>query len=228
MVSNMNTKDDSNSHFVGRQGPDGFIDRLRYAMSGASQADVSRKAGLPKSNVSSYFSGKFPSFEAIVALARALNVDPVWLGIGEGFIHPDHDSAPIMVPKYDVKLAAGAGSWSDRAVKLGTLAFPRAYLEKIGAPGGIGLVVLGVGGDSMAPTLRDGADVVVQTRVSTWSDGIWAFAQDDVLRIKRLQRGLSKLTIISDNPQYAVEELPLEEADTLQLIGKCLWGGQSL
>lgn len=224
----MDNIEDDNGQFVGRQGADGFIERLKYAMGGASQADVARRANVPKSNVSSYFAGKFPSFEAVVALSRALKVDPVWLGMGEGAIHPDHESAPVMVPRYDVKLSAGGGAWSDRAQKIGSLAFQRSYLEKIGAPGGKGLIILDVKGDSMEETLRDGAAVAVQTLQTIWADGIWAFAQDDVLRVKRLQRGLSKLTIISDNPKYAPEELSLEEAEGLQLIGKCKWAGQSL
>jgi phage repressor protein C with HTH and peptisase S24 domain len=221
----MSNKDHNNER---QEHNDGLTERLREAMGEVTQAELARRVGVTKSSISSYLGGSAPSFLVGAALADALGVEPRWLATGIGPVNADHEATPILIPRYDVMLSAGAGAWSDRAQQIGSLAFQRSYLAKLGAADGKGLIVLGMGGDSMAPTLRDGATVLVQTNLTGWEDGVWAFAQDNLLRLKRLQRGLSKLTIISDNPQYAPEELPSEEADALQLIGKCKWAGQSL
>jgi phage repressor protein C with HTH and peptisase S24 domain len=221
----MNTVDNDKNE----RGQSTIADRLSLAMGETAPATLARIAKISPQSLSDYKVGKSkPKSEQVFVLADILGVNPRWLATGSGSMRNDDETALIMIPRYDVKLSAGAGTWNDRAKQIGALAFQRSYLAKLGSPNGENLIVLGSRGDSMAPTLRDDASVLVQTGRLDWEDGIWAFAQDDVLRVKRLQRGLSKLTIISDNPQYAVEELPLDEADNLQLIGKCLWAGQSL
>lgn len=57
-------------------------DRLREAMAAAnkSQSDLAAASGLNKSTISRYMSGNVePKMKAVVALARALDVDYQWL-----------------------------------------------------------------------------------------------------------------------------------------------------
>lgn len=57
-------------------------ERLREAMHAANkkQADLARETGLDKSSISNYLSGKYePKSKAIGLLARALDVDEMWL-----------------------------------------------------------------------------------------------------------------------------------------------------
>lgn len=134
----------------------------------------------------------------------------------------------VLISRFNVELRAGAGDWQERAARLDGLAFSRDYLAKLGASNGQGLIVLDVRGDSMVPTICDGAAVLVDTRDHAITDGIWAFAFGDALRIKRLRRGLTKLTIISDNPTYPPEEIGEHEESQLNLIGRVRWVGQTL
>jgi phage repressor protein C with HTH and peptisase S24 domain len=89
------------------------------------------------------------------------------------------------------------------------------------------LLVLDTTGDSMAPTLMSGDRVIVDTGHKTPSpDGLYAIRDTfEGIVIKRLQvvRGASKprVKIISDNPNHAAEEIPLNE---LEVVGKVLCG----
>jgi phage repressor protein C with HTH and peptisase S24 domain len=204
-----------------------FAARMKFAAPDLSQAEIARRSGVPKSNINKYFAGFQPPIGALIAIAKAFEVDPVWLGTGEGFWKPNSDQL-VEVPRYDVQLAAGAGAWQDRATIKGTLVFSSKFLKKLGSPKGDGLIILDVTGDSMDPTIRDGATALIDTRPSGYSDGIWAFALGDALRIKRLRRGLTKLSVISDNPAYPIEEITEHEESQLNLIGRVRWVGQTL
>jgi SOS-response transcriptional repressor LexA len=213
---------------VGRQdGLTPFAARLQFAAPDLSQAEIARRAGVPKSNLNKYIGGVQPPITALVALARALDVDPVWLGTGEG-AWKTVGSDLVRVTRYDVQLAAGAGTWLDRAGQLDGLVFSRDFLARLGAPDGSGLFLLGVVGDSMEPTIRDGAVVLVDGRELRFADGLWAFALGDQLRIKRLRRGLHALEVISDNPAYPPEQIAAADTDSLTLIGRVRWVGQTL
>ena len=59
-----------------------FQKRLEQAMndSGLTQAELSRKSGVPESTISSYRSGAYiPRNKKLYALATAMNVSPSWL-----------------------------------------------------------------------------------------------------------------------------------------------------
>lgn len=168
-----------------------------------------------------------PGAVALIALSEALRLNPKWLATGEGV--PDIDGHELTrVPRYDAQLAAGPGAWQDRAEQRDGLVFSKDYLAKFGAIDGDGLIILDVAGDSMEPTIRDGAVALVDTRDLRWSDGIWAFVLGDTLRVKRLRRGLRSLQVISDNPAYPPEEITAAEEDQLHLIGRVRWVGQTL
>ena len=57
-------------------------DRLREAMQTAKkkQSELAKETGIDKSSISNYLSGKYePKHKAIALLARALDVDEMWL-----------------------------------------------------------------------------------------------------------------------------------------------------
>ncbi|QDC04722.1 helix-turn-helix transcriptional regulator [Pseudomonas sp. SWI7] len=85
-------------------------------------------------------------------------------------------------------------------------------------------------GDSMAPTIRSGDAVLVDAGVTTVEDdAIYFFLMRGKLQIKRIQRGLDGLTIISDNGQYPPIEVPGEREDDIKILAQIIywWTGRS-
>jgi Peptidase S24-like len=87
------------------------------------------------------------------------------------------------------------------------------------------LLVLDTTGDSMAPTVMSGDRVIVDTGHKTPSpDGLYAIRDTfEGIVVKRLQLLRSarptRVKIISDNPNHAIEEVRLNE---LEIVGKVL------
>jgi len=85
-------------------------------------------------------------------------------------------------------------------------------------------------GDSMAPTIRSGDAVLVDSGVNTVEDdAIYFFLMRGKLQIKRIQRGLDGLTIISDNSQYPPIEVPGDREADITVLALIIywWTGRS-
>jgi hypothetical protein len=85
-------------------------------------------------------------------------------------------------------------------------------------------------GDSMAPTIRSGDAVLVDSGVtSVESDAIYFFLMRGQLQIKRIQRGLDGLTIISDNSQYPAIQVPGDREEDITVLAQIIywWTGRS-
>ena len=85
-------------------------------------------------------------------------------------------------------------------------------------------------GDSMAPTIRSGDAVLVDAGVTTVEDdAIYFFLMRGKLQIKRIQRGLDGLTIISDNTQYPAIDVPGDRESDITVLAQIIywWTGRS-
>lgn len=215
---------DDNSIIIGSQ--EDFAERLKFAIADRSQSKVSDLTGVPKGSIGAYLKGQIPTAPVLFNFADGLGVDARWLAIGEGSPNLHKAGSTIYVPKYDVRLSAGSGSIETRSEQIGSLAFNAEFLAKLDARDGSGLVIVEASGDSMMPTICDGAAVLLDTRSTNWVDGIWGFAFGEMLRLKRLRKGLDFLEIISDNPKYGPEILTEADQDKIQLIGRVKWIGQ--
>jgi phage repressor protein C with HTH and peptisase S24 domain len=135
----------------------------------------------------------------------------------------------VQVPILDVRVAAGSGSWNSRSETIGNFPFSRRYLRKLGIdPANVH--ALQAHGDSMFPTISDGALVLVDTSArEIQSDGIYVFVAEDFARIKRLQRGLDgSLNFISDNPAYPPERVSRAQLQKLDIAGRAFWCDRAL
>jgi transcriptional regulator with XRE-family HTH domain len=212
------------------QGPDlEFVSRLKDAMkkSGMSAARLSDVSGVSHATIRGNLQGKIPNAKSLFMMARSLQVHPEWLALGFGYAGP-YGRGPRYVPKYSLQLSAGHGTLEERSDLLGLTPFNGDFLYQLGSENQNDFAILGVVGDSMEPTIKDGAEVLIDVRPQQWGDGIWAFAFGDALRIKRLRRGLKSLQVISDNPAYPPEEITEHEESQLNLIGRVRWVGQTL
>lgn len=133
----------------------------------------------------------------------------------------------MLVPQLAIGASAGAGASIDGEAVEGALAFDLKWLRGLGADPRA-LSIIRVEGDSMAPTLGDGDDILVDGNdaAARLRDGIYVLRLDDMLMVKRVARapGMGRIAVISDNPHYP--SYPDLAADAVQLIGRVVWTGR--
>jgi hypothetical protein len=160
-------------------------------------------------------------------LARYFGVDEALLGglaggAGRGL---------LPVPRLDLGASAGAGAFDGDERPHAHIAFDPAWLRRIargGAPDK--LSIIGVTGDSMAPTLADGDDILVDRGdgAGRLRDGIYVLRIDDALVVKRLalNPAARTLSVRSDNPAYP--GWPDCEPGAVDIVGRVVWTGRRI
>lgn len=133
----------------------------------------------------------------------------------------------VLVPKLAIGASAGAGASVDGEPVEGEIAFDPKWLRDLGADPRA-LSIIRVEGDSMAPTLNDGDDILVDggDAAARLRDGIYVLRMDDVLMVKRVARapGQGRVSVISDNAHYrSWDDLPMT---AVQLVGRVVWTGR--
>ena len=105
-----------------------------------------------------YLNGSEPGAFKAARLAVALGVDLNWLVTGTGSANAAARGL-VGVPIYDVRLAAGAATFAEGAEQIGEMPFDLEFLRELGRPNADGLAVFSASGDSMYPTVADGARI---------------------------------------------------------------------
>lgn len=109
-------------------------------------------------------------------------------------------------------------------------AFDRSWLKSLTAAPDGDLSMIRVAGDSMAPTLNDGDDILVDSSDSgnRLRDGIYVLRVEDALLVKRLAVHPfgRTVTVQSDNPAYP--DWPDCGFDTIHCIGRVIWAGRKV
>ncbi len=190
---------------------------------------AARKLLISTTTLDSYKNGASePTRPRLIRMAEEAGVDLTWLATGRG--QPDGEGQEfVSVPRYDATLAAGAGSWNDGRRHLDDIPFTTAFLRRrLRRPSIKGLAILEARGDSMEPTIANGALLLIDENDTWIDDGVYAFVQDDVARVKRFVKLIDACTLISDNPKYPAETVQGEDMAKLQVIGHVLWVGQLL
>jgi Peptidase S24-like len=158
-------------------------------------------------------------------LARYFGVDEALLG-GP----PTAGAGLVPVARLDVGAAAGAGAFDANERTEAYIAFDPTWLRRVARGSPDQLSIIRVRGDSMAPTLGDGDDILVDRgdgpeRVR---DGVYVVRVDDALVVKRLavNPAARTLTIRSDNPAYPV--WPDCDPAGLEIVGRVVWTGRRI
>lgn len=133
-----------------------------------------------------------------------------------------HTPDLVQIRRLAVEASAGPGSIVDQENSIGCFSFPRLWLRRLTSarPGDLSLIR--VKGDSMAPTLVDGDEALIDEsqRDPCRDDGVYVLRRDDTLLVKRLTitPGSGLLTVSSDNPAYpSWHDCPLT---SLNVIGR--------
>jgi hypothetical protein len=159
-------------------------------------------------------------------LARYFGVDEAVLGAPEA--EPGRGLRPV--PRLDVNAAAGAGAFDGDERGGGHIAFDPAWLRRVARGAPDQLSIIRVAGDSMAPTLADGDDILVDRgdAAARLRDGIYVLRIDDALVVKRLalNPAARALSIRSDNPAYP--GWPDCDLAAVDVVGRVVWAGRRI
>ncbi len=132
-----------------------------------------------------------------------------------------------LIPRLAVGASAGAGALPEDESPLAEIAFDEAWLRRLGA-GSDAVTMIRVEGDSMAPTLNDGDDILVAMHGAAGTrrrDGIHVLRMDDALIVKRLAfRPDGRLSVTSDNALYP--SYPDVAPRSVSIVGRVIWAGR--
>lgn len=125
----------------------------------------------------------------------------------------------------DVRVAAGLTGFenSDYPEIISSLYLTdEGMAQLVGKKSSDGICLVNVPTDSMEPTIRKGDIVFLDTKVNAYSgDGIYAFAIDGALFIKRIQKMIGGgYRMISDNEIYPPEQISDDVCENAKFIGR--------
>ena len=184
-----------------------------------------------------------PSIDKAEAIARSLGM--------EFYLGPLRDRAPglpapdmselVQVPRIDASLSAGLGFNNHSEAIVGSMAFRRDWLKRIGVPPAAAVLAT-VSGESMMPTISPGDVLLIDTsdrrpisrtnrRVAfdkRFRRPIYAFVDDEGARVKRVVGdGEGGYLLTSDNVEYPPQRVAKEQSTSLAIVGRVAWWGHT-
>jgi phage repressor protein C with HTH and peptisase S24 domain len=223
-----------------------------------NQKEFASKSGVGFSTFQKYEMGlSLPGADAISGFMR-LGMSANWLLTGEGamllsdvqpypalpdikpeysrvsdlgaFMPPVPHPGFIFVPRFEVEASMGNGSVIHSEQIVDYLAFREDWVRLELGLNPKNLFLISSVGDSMEPTLRTN-DLLLIDRGSAEvkHDAIYCFVYNGELRVKRIQFKMSGILIVkSDNQQYEAEIIPLDQRDSIKIIGRVVWFGRGM
>lgn len=134
----------------------------------------------------------------------------------------------VSVSRHPVAVSAGPGAIVSEEIGRPYFAFDERWLKALTSTAPERLSIVRVEGDSMAPSLNAGDDILVDLGDcgDRLRDGIYVLRVDDALIVKRLALNPfgRRVTVQSDNPSYA--DWPDCDLGELNCIGRVIWSGR--
>lgn len=217
------------------QDPRAALDRL-IAERGENYADLSRLIGRNPAYIQQFIKRGTPrklDEEDRRILARYFGVAETALGSVPARIAPVTRSRGlpmvVAVPRLELGASAGAGSLDEDERAAGVMAFDAQWLRHLGVRPQRASIIR-VDGESMAPTLTDGDDIMVdhEDDASRLRDGVYVLRLDGVLMVKRIATGplRGRFSVLSDNPHYP-DWADIDPA-MVAIVGRVVWTGRRL
>ena len=156
-----------------------------------------------------------------------------YFGIPESALGAPNQPPPLpsglkAVMRVPVSASAGPGALPGEEKARPFFAFDERWLRHMTTANADDLVIIRVEGDSMAPTLGDGDDILVDQgdRGERLRDGIYVLRVDEALIVKRvaLNPVSRRVTLQSDNPAYP--DWPDLKLDEIHCIGRVIWAAR--
>lgn len=134
----------------------------------------------------------------------------------------------LTVKRHPVMVSAGPGAIVTEELGKPYFAFDERWLKALTPSSPANLSIVRVEGDSMAPTLNAGDDILVDLgdAAERLRDGIYVLRIDDALVVKRIALNPvgRRVTVQSDNPAYP--DWPDCSLDEIKVIGRVIWAGR--
>lgn len=201
------------------------------------RGEFAESIGVSKNTIAFYERGeRTPDADVIASYVETYKISSDWLLLGVGGMfgsgsvldvaskeRPDFVNLPV----FDVRASAGGGLPVFQEIQTGIMSFEYRWLRDLGVnPETAGLIY--AQGDSMFPTIQDGAVMVVDHSQREIQNGcIYAFNIDGDLVVKRIERLWDKtINLISDNPRYATKNLKPKQVSQLDCIGRVFYVAQ--
>ncbi len=224
--------------------------RLRVAIrhAGGNQA-VATKSSVPLGTVNNYVRGvSDPKAATLGAIAQACSVSMDWLVFGQGSTGFSEEDQPFIaapapstavrgddfafLPRYAGAAAAGHGRLAEAEEVSEMVAFRRDWLRRMGISVAHAFLLV-ADGDSMTPTIPDGALMLVDGSITEPRDirngNIYVIVRSGTVIVKRVQFRLDdSVVLISDNALYERETVSREAMNDLQFAGRVVWVGRSI
>lgn len=209
------------------------------AEKGWNQTDLAFKLGITPQAVQQWLRNENPTTPSQARLRKISEISgyPVhWFSMSDEEVKKDEFLISNMSGKsdlihsyqidlLDVNAKAGIGGCINNEYPdiIQSIYFSKdGLLEIVGRKTNNGLYMITVPTDSMSPTIDKGDVVFIDTNVTSYSgEGIYIFAVDNEVYIKRLQRvpgGIYKA--LSDNKSYDPFEMRSDLFETVTIIGK--------
>lgn len=206
---------------------------------GWNQTDLAFKLGITPQAVQQWLRNENPTTPSQARLRKISEISgyPVhWFSMSDEEVKKDEFLISNMSGKsdlihsyqidlLDVNAKAGIGGCINNEYPdiIQSIYFSKdGLLEIVGRKTNNGLYMITVPTDSMSPTIDKGDVVFIDTNVTSYSgEGIYIFAVDNEVYIKRLQRvpgGIYKA--LSDNKSYDPFEMRSDLFETVTIIGK--------
>jgi len=136
----------------------------------------------------------------------------------------------LSVKRHPVSVSAGPGAVVTEELGKPYFAFDERWLKALTPSQPSKLSIVRVEGDSMAPTLNAGDDILVDLgdAAGRLRDGIYVLRIDDAVVVKRLALNPTarRVTIQSDNPAYP--DWPDCSLEDIKVIGRVIWSGRRI
>lgn len=136
----------------------------------------------------------------------------------------------VAVNRSPVRVSAGPGAVVGEEAGRPYFGFDERWLKALTATRADDLSIIRVEGDSMAPTLNPGDDILIDPGdcAARLRDGIYVLRIDEALVVKRiaLHPVGGRVTVQSDNPAYP--DWPDRSIGEINCIGRVIWAGRRI
>lgn len=232
-----NIADDRSENADGQPSAEEFARRLRERTGeqGISRSNLMNALEIRKQTFAGYWNGeRLPPAHVLLQMAEQLDVSPKWLLTGSNdsdsrargrFPAPrqervaDSGGDTVEIVEIDLRYGMGA-TYLDEAPDVQARTFSRAWLRNFTDSPPEELFWARGQGNSMEPTIGEGAIVLIDRRQQSprMADLIWAFAFGDIGMLKRLRpMPNGSVKILSDNQSVPPE---IAHDGELHIIGR--------
>ena len=197
--------------------------------SGLSVRRLADEIGVSNVSIYKWLNGRTPEGDRLKSFCEYFKVTPAFVIYGDSNDERGQsipiDENRVSIPILDINASCGCGLEIPPDVPIVKMidvdnSFFNEYLYGANRRS---LHIIHAVGDSMAPTIKEGNPVIVDTSDKRLNrDGIFAFVFNSGLFIKRVQCLPDGVALLSDNKLY--DPIKITEQDSLKVVGRCYCG----